>query len=89
MACAGQDWAQAGTTSPSPTGRPSWLAWFSPAWMRCTQKVHFSITPRDRTVTSGLSCSWSGRSSWTSRQLKVRTLYGQLLEQYRVPTQRL
>ena len=28
--------------------------------MRWMQKVHFSITPRERTVTSGLSCSFSG-----------------------------
>ena len=26
------------------------------AWMRCMQKEHFSITPRERTVTSGLNC---------------------------------
>ena len=25
-------------------------------WMRCTQNEHFSMTPRMRTVTSGLSC---------------------------------
>ena len=35
--------------------RPSNLACSSPARMRCTQKVHFSVTPRSRTVTSGLS----------------------------------
>ena len=34
------------------------------AWlMRCTQYVHFSITPRVRTVTSGLR---SGLSAWVS-----------------------
>ena len=31
-----------------------------PRLMRWMQKVHFSITPRERTVTSGLSCSFSG-----------------------------
>ena len=45
--------------------------------------------PRERTVTSGLSCRSRGRSKRASRQLNVRTLYGQLFEQYRVPTQRL
>ena len=25
-------------------------------WMRCVQKEHFSMTPRMRTVTSGLNC---------------------------------
>src|ERR1035438_5979762 len=49
------------------------------------------MTPRLRTLTSGLriilNCGVS--KSWNSRKLKRRTLYGQLLEQYRVPTQRL
>ena len=81
MACAGQVWAQAGVISPSATGRPSRLAVCSAARMRCTQKVHFSMTPLERTVTSGFSCQSSGRTNWVSRQLKVRTLYGQLLEQ--------
>jgi len=49
------------------------------------------MTPRLRTVTSGLriilSCGVS--QSWNNRKLKRRTLYGQLFEQYRVPTQRL
>src|ERR1700734_931690 len=59
--------------------------------MRCTQYVHFSITPRIRTVTSGLnSIPWiSGSCLWKLRKLKCRTLKGQLLAQYRVPTQRL
>src|SRR5258708_34539536 len=59
--------------------------------MRCTQYVHFSITPRLRTVTSrlrkSLNCGVS--QSWKRRKLKRRTLYGQLFEQYRVPMQRL
>ena len=29
------------------------------SWMRWTQKLHFSITPRERTVTSGLSARFS------------------------------
>ena len=44
------------------------------------QKVHFSITPVERTVTSGLSCKSSGRWNWASRQLKrahlVRAVVG-------------
>ena len=44
-----------------------------------------------RTVTSGLKTIFptSEISLWKFRKLKRRTLYGQLLEQYRVPTQRL
>src|SRR5215475_8690855 len=59
--------------------------------MRCTQYLHFSMTPRIRTVTSGL-CTMltnSGSSLWKFKKLKCRTLNGQLLAQYRVPTQRL
>src|SRR5687768_3347601 len=62
------------------------------AWLiRCTQYVHFSITPRVRTVTSGFRSSLvTGESSSAySKKLKRRTLYGQLFEQYRVPMQRL
>src|SRR5580704_944209 len=49
------------------------------------------MTPRLRTVTSGLRCSLSEgvSQSWKRRKLNRRTLYGQLFEQYRVPTQRL
>ena len=57
-------------------------------WM---QYVHFSMTPRLRTVTSGL-CWRLNCGSLPFIQLKKlnrRTLYGQLFEQYRVPTQRL
>src|SRR6266700_6611366 len=59
--------------------------------MRCTQYVHFSMTPRMRTVTSGLYTRpvISGSCLWKLRKLKCRTLKGQLLAQYRVPTQRL
>jgi len=32
--------------------------------MRCTQKVHFSITPRERTVTSGLYCISRSTDFW-------------------------
>ena len=60
---------------------------------RCTQYVHFSITPRLRTVTSGLRMQLQRASTRGSslywRKLNRRTLYGQLFEQYRVPTQRL
>ncbi len=51
--------------SPSRTPRSSSRAWFCAARMRCTQKVHFSMTPFSRTVTSGLSskCSGSGQLS--------------------------
>jgi len=61
------------------------------ALIRCTQYVHFSITPRLLTVTSGLRPSFKLGvfQSWYSRKLNRRTLYGQLFEQYRVPTQRL
>src|SRR5437773_12035537 len=59
--------------------------------MRCTQYVHFSMTPRLRMVTSGLRINFSEgvSQSWKRRKLKRRTLYGQLFEQYRVPIQRL
>ena len=51
--------------------------------MRCTQYVHFSITPRLRTVTSGLRMQLrlGVSQSGSSRKLKRRTLYGQLFEQ--------
>ena len=53
------------------------------------QNVHFSMMPRLRTVTSGLS--WlvrlSGHSG--SQKLKKRAWYGQPLAQKRVPMQRL
>src|SRR5690349_20821752 len=85
--------AQAVTTSPSFRVLFSFLALSFPAWMRCTQKVHFSMTPRERTVTSGLRTILP-RSvfiavltfancllSWYLNQLKRRTLYGQLFAQ--------
>src|SRR5262249_48628739 len=58
---------------------------------RGTQYVPFSITPRWRTVTWGLRCaaSVSVVVSAYCRKLNRRTLYGQLLEQKRVPMQRL
>src|SRR5262249_18506815 len=65
MASAGQVCAQALTISPSLTGRgPSRLLAIFPSWMRCTQYVHFSLTPRMRTGTLGLNCIFrvSGRS---------------------------
>src|ERR1700722_4490704 len=49
------------------------------------------MTPRMRTVTSGLyDIANPGDSClWKLRKLKCRTLNGQLLAQYRGPTQRL
>ena len=57
--------------------------------MRCTQNVHFSITPFSRTVTSGFSCQFSGSANSYVNQLNTRTFHGQFCAQYRVPTQRL
>src|SRR5262249_159151 len=53
------------------------------ALIRCTQYVHFSITPRLRTETAGLRISLrlGVSKSANSRKLNRRTLYGQLLEQ--------
>src|SRR5262245_36914365 len=84
------DW-HAVRISPSWIGRPSRSATISAPRMRWTQKVHFSITPRLRTDTSGLrpSLSVSVCQSANVRKLNRRTLYGQLFEQYRVPTHRL
>jgi hypothetical protein len=57
----------------------------------CTQYEHFSMTPLLLTVTFGFFCKFRGVAScelyW--KKLNRRTLYGQLFEQYRVPTQRL
>ena len=59
MACPGQtDW-QAVWTSPSRISRPSLWAVMRACSMRWTQYVHFSMTPRLRTLTSGLR--WSLR----------------------------
>src|SRR5258707_6997121 len=91
IASAGQEAWQAVTISPSRMGRFCFSASIRALLTRCTQYVHFSITPRLRTVTSGFrnSLSWGVSQSWTRRKLKRRTLYGQLFEQYRVQTQRL
>src|SRR5688572_17322852 len=93
IACAGQPAWQAVCTAPSAT-LPSPFAIFAStrAWSRrCTQYVHFSITPRARTVTSGFASIFSVGESvfeyW--KKLNRRTLYGQLFEQYLVPTHRL
>ena len=51
----GQVWTQAGTTSPSSSSRSAIFASSFASRIRWTQKVHFSITPADLTVTSGLS----------------------------------
>ena len=69
MASDGQAWAQAVVNSPSWSGRPSSRAWFCAPRIRWMQKVHFSITPRARTVTSGLSCRLSGAGQAASLYL--------------------
>ncbi len=78
-------------TVPVVSGAPPVVAVISASRMRCTQEVHFSITPRARTVTSGLRARrvTGAAPALKSYQLKRRTLYGQLFEQKRVPTQRL
>jgi hypothetical protein len=53
IASVGHDCWQAVTMSPSWTGTPSALARSFPSRIRWTQKVHFSMTPLVRTVTSG------------------------------------
>ena len=60
IARVGQLCAHAVWISPSRTGRPSSLAFPLPSRMRWMHIVHFSITPFERTVTSGLSCQLSG-----------------------------
>ena len=74
---------QAVRTSPSRISRPSAAARLPASRMRCTQNVHFSMTPLSRTVTSGLNCQFKGLSTLSlyEYQLKTRTLYGQLLAQ--------
>ena len=91
MASVGHVCWQAVLISPSRTGRFSFSAVILTSLMRCTQNVHFSMTPRERTVTSGLRCILMVRFSLSAycTKLNRRTLYGQLLEQYRVPMQRL
>ena len=49
--------------------------------MRCTQNVHFSITPTSRSETSGFSWSCSGLSQDGLKKSKNRTLYGHALAQ--------
>ena len=67
IACVGHAWPHAGTIAPSGIDQvgenstpPCCAHWFLKAIfaceIRCVQKVHFSITPRVRTVTSGLYC---------------------------------
>src|SRR5574338_446024 len=84
MAWVGQLCWQAVATAPSASALPSRLAWARASWMRWTQSEHFSITPRLRTTTSGLSTSRStGSSCRYSNQLKRLTFGGQLLAQHR------
>ena len=68
----------AGSRRPSARASRPWPSIFA-ALIRCTQNVHFSITPTSRTETSGFSCRWSGFSHCGLKKLKNRTLYGQAL----------
>ena len=67
------------TTSPSRSGCPSRREAIRAALIRWTQYVHFSITPRARTVTSGFRCMLNSRArlyflSELLNQFKRRTL---------------
>ena len=55
------DTAQAVCTVPSgiAESRSSLRVWMRPRSMRCTHMEHFSMTPRERTVTSGLAAIFS------------------------------
>src|SRR6185312_9272526 len=83
IASVGQTCWQAVLISPSLICRSSFSEAMRAAVMRCTQYVHFSITPRLRTVTSGLrpSLRLSVVQFWKVMKLKRRTRYGQLFEQ--------
>ena len=76
-----KDCAHAGFSSPSFISRFSDLASCVVALIRCTQNVHFSITPTSRTETSGFSCSCSGLGHCGLKKSKKRTLYGQAFAQ--------
>src|ERR1044072_9373312 len=73
--------------SSATSSRCSSAARFSASRMRCTLKVHFSITPFPRTVTSGLSCQLSGSGnaycggggSAAPNQVEYRSLDGALV----------
>jgi hypothetical protein len=71
------------TISPSRIGRSSFARLDAGRVDALHAVVHFSITPRLRTVTSGLRMPSSGLVVWSAycRKLKRRTLYGQLFEQ--------
>ena len=73
---AGQAASHAVTISPSRIGRASFRASIRARLMRCTQYVHFSMTPRERTVTSGFASIFSlgATSPRQARKLKRRTL---------------
>ena len=55
MASVGQACWQAVITSLSISVRFSFFAFSLPSCKRCTQKLHFSMTPLERTVTSGFN----------------------------------
>ena len=67
--------------SPSFNSRSSAFAAMVVALMRCTQNVHFSITPTSRSETSGFNCRCRGLSHDGLKKSKKRTLYGQALAQ--------
>src|SRR5262245_25670122 len=77
----GHAWAHAVCRSPSFSSRSSALAAIVADLIRCTQNVHFSMTPTSRSDTSGLSCRCSGLSHDGLKKSKNRTLYGQALAQ--------
>src|SRR4029078_3293138 len=92
LSSAGHAFCRAVTLSPSLTRPFSSSALLSPWVVRWTQYVHFSMTPRHRTVTSGLASirRLGARNCFDQwKKLNRRTLEGQVFEQYLVPTQRL
>ncbi len=61
--------------SPSASGVPDCSAASLPAWIRWMQRLHFSMTPRERTTTSGLSTIVpSGLFMWKSNRGLSRVL---------------
>jgi hypothetical protein len=81
IAPAGHAWAQAVVKVPSgtttfPDGPALTFCAIFACSMRCTQYVHFSMTPRLRTVTSGFFCilTLSVTKSEYRKKLNRRTL---------------
>ena len=93
IACVGQAAWQAVTTSPSRIARSSRLGVDLARRVDALHAVgallhHAAAADRDVGIVQQLQRS-ACRSRRTGKKLKRRTLYGQLFEQYRVPTQRL